>query len=303
VSLNSASFAHRYEGTYNNPNLTGTNTSFTEFPGEVLGVWAPSSDGDILSFRNTIASGGGYFDNNEWDTTVSDAVGWTIEFRVKIGTDFDDDPLFGAFQVFAKEDGSTATTRRVNLWIGQDFTTLGSLNSTPINTSNNTDGFHVFRIAQPASSRNVTIWRDGVSIYSGSSRGSNNTGLDMYFGDGSSGAGGPTCQVDYFRWDSTGPYEPVPVVPGDFNGDGNVDGADFVAWQTTFPKAANATLAEGDADGDGDVDGADFVVWQTNFPFGPASVAAPVPEPSAVILAIFGGLIAWRCRNSFAVTK
>jgi hypothetical protein len=71
------------------------------------------------------------------------------------------------------------------------------------------------------------------------------------------------------------------LVPGDFDGDGDVDGADFVAWQTNFPTASGATIAQGDADADGDVDGADFVVWQTNFPFTPGGGTTPVPEPSA----------------------
>jgi hypothetical protein len=75
-------------------------------------------------------------------------------------------------------------------------------------------------------------------------------------------------------------------VPGDFDSDGDVDGADFVAWQTNFPKETGATLAEGDADGDGDVDGADFVVWQTNFPFTPGGGATPVPEPAACLLVL-----------------
>jgi hypothetical protein len=78
----------------------------------------------------------------------------------------------------------------------------------------------------------------------------------------------------------------VAGVAGDFDSDGDVDGADFVAWQTNFPKASGAIRAEGDADNDGDVDGADFVVWQTNFPFAPSPGSSPVPEPSA------GGLIA-----------
>src|SRR4029078_12051788 len=69
---------------------------------------------------------------------------------------------------------------------------------------------------------------------------------------------------------------------GDFDSDGDVDGADFVAWQTNFPKTSGATLAQGDADGDGEVDGADFVVCQTNFPFTPGPGASPVPEPSAL---------------------
>jgi MYXO-CTERM domain-containing protein len=76
--------------------------------------------------------------------------------------------------------------------------------------------------------------------------------------------------------------------PGDFDSDGDVDGADFVAWQTNFPTATGATLAQGDADGDGDVDGADFVVWQTNFPFTPGPGASPVPEPAAGLLAAIG---------------
>jgi autotransporter-associated beta strand protein len=81
---------------------------------------------------------------------------------------------------------------------------------------------------------------------------------------------------------------------GDFDSDGDVDGADFVAWQTNFPKATGATLAQGDADGDGDVDGADFVVWQTNFPFTPGPGSSPVPEPQGLVLVGIGGLFALR---------
>jgi hypothetical protein len=73
-------------------------------------------------------------------------------------------------------------------------------------------------------------------------------------------------------------------IPGDFDDDGDVDGADFVAWQTNFPRANGATLEMGDADGDGDVDGADFVAWQTNFPSAASPAASPVPEPSTCIL-------------------
>jgi MYXO-CTERM domain-containing protein len=73
--------------------------------------------------------------------------------------------------------------------------------------------------------------------------------------------------------------------PGDFDGDGDVDGADFVVWQTNFPTTSGATLAMGDADGDGDVDGADFVVWQTNFPT-PSGGSSPVPEPGTAALAL-----------------
>jgi hypothetical protein len=78
----------------------------------------------------------------------------------------------------------------------------------------------------------------------------------------------------------------APLLPGDFDADGDVDGADFVAWQTHFPTASGATLAMGDADRDGDVDGADFVVWQANFPTSPAGATSPVPEPSGAIIVL-----------------
>jgi hypothetical protein len=84
----------------------------------------------------------------------------------------------------------------------------------------------------------------------------------------------------------------TPVHAGDFDADGDVDGADFVAWQTNFPKASGALWSEGDADGDFDVDGADFVVWQTNFPFPPGPGSSPVPEPGAILLLAIGGAIA-----------
>jgi hypothetical protein len=93
------------------------------------------------------------------------------------------------------------------------------------------------------------------------------------FGTTTSGTGG--TRLNGFELHAV-----VTAHAGDFDGDGDVDGADFVAWQTNFPKATGATLAEGDADADGDVDGADFVVWQTNFPFTPGPGSA-VPEPAA----------------------
>ncbi|MCC7085572.1 MAG: glycoside hydrolase family 16 protein [Pirellulales bacterium] len=76
-----------------------------------------------------------------------------------------------------------------------------------------------------------------------------------------------------------------PLLPGDFDHDGDVDGGDFVVWQTHFPTPSGATLSTGDADADGDIDGADFVAWQTHFPFTPALAAISAPEPPALVLA------------------
>ena len=49
----------------------------------------------------------------------------------------------------------------------------------------------------------------------------------------------------------------------DFDGDLDVDGADFLAWQRGFGTSSGATKAMGDSDGDGDVDAADLGNWRT----------------------------------------
>ncbi len=53
----------------------------------------------------------------------------------------------------------------------------------------------------------------------------------------------------------------VLAVPGDFDGDNDVDGVDFGFWQAGYPMASGATPSNGDADQDGDVDGVDFGIW------------------------------------------
>jgi hypothetical protein len=55
------------------------------------------------------------------------------------------------------------------------------------------------------------------------------------------------------------------LAPGDFNGDGKVDGVDFLNWQSHYPTSSGATCDHGDANGDAKVDGVDFLVWQSHY--------------------------------------
>lgn len=83
-------------------------------------------------------------------------------------------------------------------------------------------------------------------------------------------------------------------IPGDFNNNGTVDGADLAKWKTDFGPGAGS-----DANGDGRTDGADFLVWQRNFGRTSAVPAAgAVPEPTAAALAcvVFAAAGVWRRR-------
>ena len=85
----------------------------------------------------------------------------------------------------------------------------------------------------------------------------------------------------------------------DFNKDGNVDGDDFLAWQSGFGALAGATQEEGDADDDGDVDGDDFLTWQQQFGGNSGGTGSTVPEPatSCICLATLIWLTARRAHR------
>jgi hypothetical protein len=72
----------------------------------------------------------------------------------------------------------------------------------------------------------------------------------------------------------------------DFDGDGDVDGADFLTWQRNLGISdGTATLATGDANDDGNVTTADLGIWQTQFVEGQTPGVSAVPEPASLALA------------------
>jgi hypothetical protein len=92
----------------------------------------------------------------------------------------------------------------------------------------------------------------------------------------------------------------VSTIPGDFNGDSEVDGADLTLWRSNFGNTT-ASTATGDADGDQDVDGADFLIWQRNL--GSMGPVTSVPEPTTAFLISFA-LVAsanLRCSTRFRI--
>ena len=75
---------------------------------------------------------------------------------------------------------------------------------------------------------------------------------------------------------------------GDYGGDGNVDGSDFLLWQRQLGGAANPAGSGADGDGSGVVDAADLDVWRDRYGQGAASVAEAfaLSETAPAIVAV-----------------
>jgi hypothetical protein len=109
--------------------------------------------------------------------------------------------------------------------------------------------------------------------------------------------------------DVTGAFPPL---PGDGNGDGEIDGADYLIWATNYgdnpADEPPGSPANGDFNDDGIVDGDDYLLWAGGYSVDAPAVTAfagvsnivadNVPEPSTLLLAVMAmtsALITRRC--------
>jgi hypothetical protein len=82
----------------------------------------------------------------------------------------------------------------------------------------------------------------------------------------------------------------APILTGDYNDNGTVDGADYTSWRDTLTAGASDLLNDSTP---GSVDETDFLYWRDHFgeTLGAAAGAATsVPEPSAALLLWIGAL-------------
>ena len=87
------------------------------------------------------------------------------------------------------------------------------------------------------------------------------------------------------------------ALPGDFDKNDAVDGADFLAWQRSFGSTTNLAA---DASLNGTVDSDDLAIWKQNFGrVWPASAVIATPEPATFAL-IAWSLLALHLRTSGA---
>ncbi|TWT92902.1 hypothetical protein Pla108_40420 [Botrimarina colliarenosi] len=84
-------------------------------------------------------------------------------------------------------------------------------------------------------------------------------------------------------------YTTATGLPGDFNGNGSVDAADYTIWRDNQGSESNLAA---DASGNGRVDQADYNIWAANYGNTmPPSVA--IPEPAALAVAALACLVAF----------
>ena len=78
------------------------------------------------------------------------------------------------------------------------------------------------------------------------------------------------------------PVDPQTNPSADFDGDNDVDGADFLTWQRGLGQP-NAAASAGDANGDGQVNSVDAGIWRQQFGETPAEAAASVAGGSVAL--------------------
>lgn len=77
------------------------------------------------------------------------------------------------------------------------------------------------------------------------------------------------------------------IVQGDFNGDGDINMADFLILATNF-NTVDKGVADGDLDFNGRVNGKDFLAFREIFNSQGQAGVAGVPEPSSCLLSLLG---------------
>jgi hypothetical protein len=141
------------------------------------------------------------------------------------------------------------------------------------------------------------FWNYGLSAgnpYSGGSWQESTAGMStrtLHDGDWDSWTFSETFDFEAFAAAPSAAEPPTSGDNADFNGDGVIDGSDFLAWQRGFGTIGGEGLEQGDANGDGLVDAADLNAWSTAYGTGAAppssiALATVVPEPATVGLVV-----------------
>ena len=154
---------------------------------------------------------------SDWQTSASGTKGFTVEVCMKINSQQSAGTSAGKSPFAISASGNTG---RHDMFVSsagymqrQKLLSTDSLVEHVMDTSANTDDFHVFRLAceSDANGGKAYYWRDGVLVGEGV------IGMEylspemsFYFGDTTGSGMNGNVSVDYIRMDTTGAYAPVP---------------------------------------------------------------------------------------------
>lgn len=180
--------------------------------------------------------------------------GLSVAFDVRFDDAFPNSPTFTKFGVHFSDDQGTFYDAEGSSFNGNP--PIGTTGTVTIPLSTMVDNTSGLSLAQAGLSVGTNFLRIGIS--------SNTDGAGIY-------------QIDNFRI-----IREVSNDTGDFDGDGDVDGNDFLVWQRGgSPNGINS---------------GDLAIWQAEYGFTPPLVAnMAVPEPSALLLALVANAMVFVC--------
>jgi hypothetical protein len=114
-------------------------------------------------------------------------------------------------------------------------------------------------------------------------------------GDGQVNADDLSCVGDITERDVV--LAALNTLPGDFNGNGDVAFSDFLVLSANFGDATKTLYTEGNVDLMNGVGFPDFLVLSANFGKTPGAVGAAVPEPSAGVMLSLALMLLCGCRG------
>ncbi len=213
----STDFAHQYEMAANDARFAASGnamTSGTEWTATVGNAPSVSLNG-VLSM-NPNGKNTAYWATKDgiWKNVVTPDTSYTVDFRARINSCNID----GIDRTLNFMTGTTGPVG--GLYVGTNsvswcLSSSGTGTYVTLDTGDNTDAMHVFRVAYSGGGRHAfTVWRDGVKIgenlvdctnfyaYQGGS-----ALAIVRFGVVSTSTHGGSFDIDYIRWDTTGAWE------------------------------------------------------------------------------------------------
>jgi len=149
--------------------------------------------------------------NRVWQITgsaleaLNHSTGWTFEVRLKVVEQTGSQGVFGL-----SVDDQAGADGCLNGFQIHAHQTQWNRRGVIADSNANNDGFHVFRLAEEPNLDIVHGWRDGVYLGTANYPGHiSNMSKHLFFGSWSSQVRG-TVEIDYVRWDPTGPFAPLP---------------------------------------------------------------------------------------------